>query len=156
MRNDFSITEIAEPQKPQLWEMWVAFSIEWNADWHGLRTEKSEFDAPEVKQKFESYWEMPEFKRFFLKIGNAVAGYAVTKSGKDSHEIFEFYLKLEFRGGDTALVFAREIVKMSAGDWTVSTLTANLRAVKFWQKLYDSSDAIKTWATEKRTYWKFR
>jgi predicted acetyltransferase len=152
---EYQIEKIAKAQKCTLWEMWVKFSIEWNREWYDLQTKECEFEKPEVKSVIDKYWDNVAFAPYFLKLGGEIVGYAVTKREATFNEIVEFYLKPNVRNGTVALDFATLVTTKPAGVWRVSTVKVNLRAVKFWQKLFDLQTPIKTWATDKRVFWEF-
>ena len=105
-------------------------------------TELSEFD-PTITfvdgvlqyRWFDYYWIDDDRFPFELIIDGIRAGFAfVRKLSDTNHEIAEFYVEPNFRGGGNALWFASELVKKFGGTFEFSTRIENVRAIKFWDK----------------------
>jgi predicted acetyltransferase len=153
--SEIKIEAIPKAEKPIAWAMEVDFSTEWNRDWFGIFTERAEYEKAGVRDYFDKFWAQADFLPFFFKVKGTIIGFSVVKKEAEFHEIIEFYIKPEFRAGAIALSFAIALAEKFGGPWRVSTLKANLRAVRFWQKLFELRTKIKTHENEKRIFWEF-
>lgn len=131
--------------------------------------ELSEFD-PNIKfddkgipiyNWFDRYWAEKSRFPIFLIVDNNVAGLAMIRElGNMFYEIAEYYIHENYRKDGNAIWFANEIANLFEGEFVFSTIMANKRAVKFWDKFvsqfennsFCDNDGYRHWTIRKNNF----
>ena len=109
---------------------------------------------------YECYWEERTRYPIFLMVDDKIAGFALIRELNNmKYEIAEFYIVPEFRKDNNALWFATELTKLFCGEFSFSTMLANVRAVKFWNKFvlnyqhqFSDTQGQRTWFIRQRNF----
>jgi len=87
---------------------------------------------------FKSYFTDPTRKAFFVKVGEALAGFVLLdKKGTSKDTTWnmgEFFIIAQFQEKGISQRVAHEIWKMHPGSWEVSVIPENIKALGFWRK----------------------
>ncbi len=80
----------------------------------------------------DNYWTEPERHPFFIRADDALAGFALVRSGA-RHDMAEFFVLRKYRRSRVGTDAARTVFELFPGDWEVRQLAENEVATTFWR-----------------------
>jgi predicted acetyltransferase len=113
--------------------------------WQGLPTGELGPDGRFSDYPLDAYWTDPGHVPLILRVGGALAGFALlnvaTHSGRPAdRNMAEFFVVRKHRRGGVGLMAAREIFARFPGRWEVAVARRNVGALAFWRKAIEGFD----------------
>ena len=112
----------------------------------------SEFESIEVSDEGEfrypylsNYWAEPGRYAYLLMVDDALAGFALVKSGSElvgddwAKELAEFFVLRKYRHKGVGRTVATHLFAMFPGPWVVAVIQQNRDAAQFWDHVISGS-----------------
>ena len=97
------------------------------------------FETPHCTSiPIKRYFEKPNRKAYLVKVNNLLAGFILLRKSGNTMYIGEFFIISKFQGKNIANQVAYRVFQTYQGEWELSVIPENIRALNFWRKTIHS------------------